>query len=66
LRVEAGKHFRTDVLTGAVVGSAVGLLIPYLHRRALPAGGPAFASRLRFSAAPLALVNGGGVLLTIE
>ena len=33
LRVAAGKHFFTDVLTGAGVGSAVGFLVPYLHRR---------------------------------
>jgi membrane-associated phospholipid phosphatase len=32
LRVQAGKHFWSDVLTGAVVGSAIGWLVPYLHR----------------------------------
>jgi len=32
-RVGAGAHFPTDVLAGAVVGSAVGYLIPYLHRK---------------------------------
>lgn len=32
LRYEAGAHFPTDVLVGAVVGSAVGYLIPYLHK----------------------------------
>jgi membrane-associated phospholipid phosphatase len=32
LRVLSGKHFPTDVLTGAVVGSALGWLIPELHR----------------------------------
>ena len=31
LRVAAGRHFPTDVLTGAVVGSAVGLAVPALH-----------------------------------
>ena len=30
-RVMAGKHFPTDVLTGAAVGAAVGTLIPALH-----------------------------------
>jgi membrane-associated phospholipid phosphatase len=30
-RVAAGKHFPTDVLTGAAVGGAVGTLIPALH-----------------------------------
>ncbi|MFN0203598.1 MAG: phosphatase PAP2 family protein [Bacteroidia bacterium] len=33
LRVKAGKHFPTDVLTGYLVGTAVGLLVPRLHRK---------------------------------
>ncbi|MDP3684668.1 MAG: phosphatase PAP2 family protein, partial [Ignavibacteria bacterium] len=32
LRYESGAHFPTDILVGAVVGSAVGYLIPYLHK----------------------------------
>jgi membrane-associated phospholipid phosphatase len=31
-RVMGGKHFITDALGGAVVGSAVGILVPALHR----------------------------------
>jgi membrane-associated phospholipid phosphatase len=31
LRVAAGKHFPTDVLVGAAVGTAIGLLAPALH-----------------------------------
>ncbi len=31
-RVEAGKHFWTDVITGAVVGTAIGVAVPALHR----------------------------------
>lgn len=31
LRVLAGKHYPTDVLVGALVGSAVGWFIPWLH-----------------------------------
>lgn len=34
LRVQAGKHFPTDVLAGYAVGAAVGLLVPWLHRHA--------------------------------
>jgi membrane-associated phospholipid phosphatase len=32
LRVGAGKHFATDVMTGAIVGGGIGFLIPYVHR----------------------------------
>jgi membrane-associated phospholipid phosphatase len=32
LRVRAGRHFPTDVLTGYVVGALVGLAVPYFHR----------------------------------
>ena len=31
-RYEAGKHYPTDILTGAIIGSTVGLLIPYIHK----------------------------------
>lgn len=31
LRVKAGKHYLTDVLTGFVVGGACGLLVPHFH-----------------------------------
>jgi membrane-associated phospholipid phosphatase len=40
LRVYSGDHFPTDVIIGAVAGSAIGLLVPALHRRR-PAGHPA-------------------------
>jgi membrane-associated phospholipid phosphatase len=33
LRVLAGKHFPSDVALGALVGSAVGMVVPRLHRR---------------------------------
>lgn len=32
LRVGAGKHYPTDVLAGAAIGTAVGLSVPVLHR----------------------------------
>lgn len=32
LRVRAGKHFPTDVVTGYLVGAAVGIIVPRLHR----------------------------------
>ena len=31
LRYQAGKHFPTDVIAGAVLGSAIGYLVPKLH-----------------------------------
>lgn len=34
LRIAAGRHFLTDVLTGAAVGAAVGTIVPWLHHRA--------------------------------
>ncbi len=33
LRVTAGKHFPTDVIAGAVLGSLTGALIPLLHKK---------------------------------
>lgn len=50
LRVRAGRHFPTDVMTGALVGSAIGILVPHLH------------ARTNLSAS-VARVEGGGVLL---
>jgi len=31
LRVRAGKHFYSDVLAGAAIGTGVGVLVPALH-----------------------------------
>jgi membrane-associated phospholipid phosphatase len=33
LRINADRHYFTDVLTGAVLGSAMGFLGPWLHRK---------------------------------
>lgn len=33
LRVEAGKHFPSDVIGGYLIGGAVGYLVPWLHRK---------------------------------
>jgi membrane-associated phospholipid phosphatase len=32
LRVAAGQHFVTDVLVGAALGTACGVVVPLLHR----------------------------------
>jgi membrane-associated phospholipid phosphatase len=46
LRIAADRHYFTDVLTGALIGSAVGVLIPWLHRHFANNEGP------RMSAGP--------------
>ncbi len=32
MRIESGKHFLTDVITGAIFGSLVGYIVPELHK----------------------------------
>jgi membrane-associated phospholipid phosphatase len=54
LRILGGKHFPTDVLTGAAAGTAVGLTVPWLHRARAPVAVPV--------AAPL---PGGGAALLL-
>jgi hypothetical protein len=36
LRVRAGRHFYSDILFGALVGTAVGYAVPALHARGKP------------------------------
>lgn len=36
LRILAGKHFPTDVLAGAVVGSLIGWAVPRMHQEPVP------------------------------
>ena len=31
-RVRAGRHFRTDVIVGYLVGAGIGMAVPYIHR----------------------------------
>jgi membrane-associated phospholipid phosphatase len=35
-RVRAGQHFPTDVMMGALGGTAIGVLVPHLHLRKVP------------------------------
>jgi membrane-associated phospholipid phosphatase len=39
LRVRAGRHYPTDVLAGAALGSLIGWLVPRLHEVDHPGGG---------------------------
>ena len=32
-RIAAGRHFYTDVAVGMATGTAIGTVIPYLHKR---------------------------------
>jgi membrane-associated phospholipid phosphatase len=32
LRVDSGHHFRTDIITGYVIGAAIGYFVPHFHR----------------------------------
>jgi membrane-associated phospholipid phosphatase len=63
LRIQAGQHFITDVLAGAVAGTAIGLLVPYLHMRpAIPVPGvPGLALRIL----PMAVPGGAGLALAL-
>lgn len=33
MRVKAGEHFPSDVLVGSILGPAVGILVPYFHKK---------------------------------
>ncbi len=52
LRYEAGKHFPTDIIAGAILGSAVGYVVPKIHEigpvgmAVTPAGGLVLGFRL--------------------
>jgi len=43
LRVSAGKHFPTDVMTGYVLGAATGWLVPHLHKKKIVPEGMSIA-----------------------
>ncbi len=45
MRYESGEHFPTDIITGAVAGSAVGYIVPRIHR----AGGERLSLRPDFT-----------------
>jgi hypothetical protein len=53
-RIQGGKHFLSDVIVGAVLGGAAGVLVPHLHRR---------TRTERLSAVPLFFDGGAGIAL---
>jgi membrane-associated phospholipid phosphatase len=52
LRIAADRHYATDVLTGSVVGSAIGFSVPYFAHRPVR-NEDAVVSQLRVSALPV-------------
>jgi membrane-associated phospholipid phosphatase len=52
LRIAADRHYATDVLTGSVVGSAIGFSVPYFAHRPVR-DEDAFISQVRVSALPV-------------
>lgn len=38
LRLRAGKHFLSDVITGYTIGTTVGILVPHLHKKGSGSG----------------------------
>ena len=59
LRVEAGKHFWSDVAVGALVGSAVGYPVPELHLREHQTGSVA-------RVAPMVVDDGGALVFSLR
>lgn len=59
LRVDAGKHFWSDVAVGALVGSAVGYLVPELHLREHQTGSVA-------RVAPMVVDDGGALVFSLR
>ncbi|GAB4373851.1 MAG: hypothetical protein Kow009_09590 [Spirochaetales bacterium] len=60
LRVGSGSHFVSDVLTGAIIGSLSGFLVPYLHRksRVEPSGSGQRVAGQRVSGRGVSIVPG--------
>lgn len=51
LRMAADRHYVSDVTTGAVVGTAIGLAVPWLHYRASLGGDPRAQVNVGFNGA---------------
>ncbi|MCG8326404.1 MAG: phosphatase PAP2 family protein [Chitinophagales bacterium] len=55
LRVQALKHFPTDVIAGGVIGAGLGILIPALHKR--------WQNKVKLSASYTSTFKGGSIIL---
>ena len=67
-RVAGGKHFFTDVLTGAVIGTATGFLVPWLHslRAEKNSAGALPASGASKEVEPLLYMGGLGIKISLR
>jgi undecaprenyl-diphosphatase len=65
-RVAGGKHFVTDVLAGAVIGSATGFLVPWLHslKAEKNNAGASYATGVSTEIEPLVYMGGFGVKIS--
>ena len=59
-RVESGRHFKTDVITGFLAGAASGILVPELFRNKNR------EKKNHVSLTPYYMQDGGGVSLTVK
>ncbi len=58
LRVEAGKHYPTDVIAGYAIGALTGWLVPFLHKKRKPDA--------KFSFAPTTIYGNAGIYLSYQ
>jgi membrane-associated phospholipid phosphatase len=58
LRVQSGYHFKTDVITGYVVGATIGWLIPHLHKKR--------KANSKLSIYPTRVFDSSGIGLTLK
>ena len=65
-RVASGKHFVTDVLTGAAIGTATGFLVPWLHsfKAEKNNAGASYATGVSTEIEPLVYMGGFGVKIS--
>ncbi|MCA9718251.1 MAG: phosphatase PAP2 family protein [Myxococcales bacterium] len=64
LRVVAGKHFTSDVIAGAILGSAIGVVVPLAHWRGTLEGAPRRRRRATMQVAPAMSETTRGLVVT--
>ncbi len=71
-RTQAGEHFYTDVIAGAVLGAGMGLLVPYLHLREANSSekqgdnGNTADNGPKLTLLPLITSSGGGLVVSFH